>query len=336
MSLSLPKSLAPGRCILFLICLSLTVVLSTSSSEPGVEPLHNQGAQFVPRQIPTSSILPSPSSTPESRTPTTTTTSTTNAPTHTSNTPNENTSTTSTTSQTSAAPKQDSTTTPSQSAPSPPPAQLSSIQSTGADGSPTIIVVTVQASSSTTTSPTPTDTPKDDPSESSGLSTGSIVGLSVAGGIALLGIAAFFVWKFTRKRWSATYDDGKRCDDVVPVIRFIYNGPPQARSSGQTSIVKATLLDRMTIPPLRPFLTVPRFMTKASEVHTATAGWALLSLRSIYTLQTRMQSHHFPISTQINHTVTTRTLVHTATTSTRLLSMRAARARRASGEKRFR
>lgn len=214
MSFSPPRSLAPGRCIVFLICLSLTVVLATSASKPGVEPLAHNGVQFVPRQIPISSVIPS--STPDSQPPTSTSTSPPNEPTHSSNPPTENTSTTSTTSETTTTtttPKQDPTTTspPSQTTFTPPPAQLSSIQSTGSDGSPTVIVVTVVASSSASASPTPTDTPKDDPNESSGLSTGSIVGLSVAGGIALLGIVAFFVWKFTRKRWSATYDDGKRC-----------------------------------------------------------------------------------------------------------------------------
>ena len=34
-----------------------------------------------------------------------------------------------------------------------------------------------------------------------GVSTSTIVGLSVAGGVAVLGIVAFFIWKFTRKRF---------------------------------------------------------------------------------------------------------------------------------------
>jgi hypothetical protein len=52
--------------------------------------------------------------------------------------------------------------------------------------------------------PPPTDTSSD--SDGGGLSTGSIVGLSVSGGIAALGIICFFVWKFTRKRF-ADFDD---------------------------------------------------------------------------------------------------------------------------------
>ena len=42
--------------------------------------------------------------------------------------------------------------------------------------------------------------------DNSGLSTGSIAGLSVSGGIAAIAIILFFVWKFTRKRFS-DFDD---------------------------------------------------------------------------------------------------------------------------------
>ncbi|KAG9315042.1 hypothetical protein JVU11DRAFT_4154 [Chiua virens] len=42
----------------------------------------------------------------------------------------------------------------------------------------------------------------------SGLSTGSIIGLSVSGGIAALAIILFFVWKLTRKRFS-DFDDNE-------------------------------------------------------------------------------------------------------------------------------
>ena len=47
-----------------------------------------------------------------------------------------------------------------------------------------------------------------DNDSSSGVGTGSIVGLSVAGGIALIGVVAFFIWKFTRKRFGDFDDDG--------------------------------------------------------------------------------------------------------------------------------
>lgn len=58
-------------------------------------------------------------------------------------------------------------------------------------------------SSSTSASPTQTGGGN---SDSGGLSTGSIIGMSVAGGVAVIGIIAFFVWKFTRKRF-ADFDD---------------------------------------------------------------------------------------------------------------------------------
>jgi hypothetical protein len=44
---------------------------------------------------------------------------------------------------------------------------------------------------------------------SSGLGTGSIIGLSVAGGIAVIGVIGFFIWKFTRKRFS-DFDDSEK------------------------------------------------------------------------------------------------------------------------------
>ncbi|TFK28192.1 hypothetical protein FA15DRAFT_665688 [Coprinopsis marcescibilis] len=54
--------------------------------------------------------------------------------------------------------------------------------------------------------PAPRQTESVAPTE--GLSTGSIVGMSVAGGLAVIGIIAFFVWKFTRKN-AAAFDDNE-------------------------------------------------------------------------------------------------------------------------------
>jgi hypothetical protein len=208
MPFSLQTSITPGRSIVFLICLSLTVMLSTSSSKTDVEPLILQGARFLPRQnSPSSQIL---SSVQLPSTPTSTSTSRETPTSQSTNTPNETPTTTSTTSEPSTTQRQDtSTTPPPQSQTAPPSIHVSSIQSTGSDGLPTVVVVTVVASSaSSSSSPTPTsDGQAND--DSSGLGTGSIIGLSVAGGIALLGIVAFFIWKFTRKRGLATYDDGE-------------------------------------------------------------------------------------------------------------------------------
>lgn len=214
MTFSLSSSITPGRCIVFLVCLSLTVVLFTSSPRQGVEPLAYHDAQFVPRQNTPSSVIPSVPV--ESRTSTTTTTSQANQPSQpTSNSapnPSTPTSTSAATPTTSRQEPSPTTTQPPQSTTTPPPQQqISSVQSTGADGEPTVVVVTVQVSN-TNASPTPSTPPKESDSDSgsSGLGTGSIIGLSVAGGIALLGIAAFFIWKFTRRHRSSGYDDGEK------------------------------------------------------------------------------------------------------------------------------
>lgn len=65
-------------------------------------------------------------------------------------------------------------------------------------------VITVAASSS----PTPTPSSQPDDNSSSGVGIGTIIGLSVAGGVAAIAILCFFVWKFTRKRFS-DFDDNE-------------------------------------------------------------------------------------------------------------------------------
>src|ERR1700704_3262168 len=71
MTLSLPTYITPGRCIVFLICLSLTIVLLTSPSKPEVEPLTYHDSQFIPRQNPSSIIQSLPIESKPSTTPTT-------------------------------------------------------------------------------------------------------------------------------------------------------------------------------------------------------------------------------------------------------------------------
>jgi len=78
--------------------------------------------------------------------------------------------------------------------------------STGLDGSQVTVTsfVTNSAADATASSATPssTETAKDD----GGIKTSTIIGLSVAGGVALLGVVGFVIWKFTRKRYS-DFDD---------------------------------------------------------------------------------------------------------------------------------
>lgn len=85
---------------------------------------------------------------------------------------------------------------------------ISSPVVTSVDGAFTTVVTVVNPSSSTSSSqPTPSAPPSSD--NSSSLSTGSIIGLSVAGGVAVIGLIAFFIWKLTRKRFS-DFDDGRQ------------------------------------------------------------------------------------------------------------------------------
>ncbi|EMD34002.1 hypothetical protein CERSUDRAFT_117521 [Gelatoporia subvermispora B] len=87
---------------------------------------------------------------------------------------------------------------------------LSTALSTNAQGGVQTITYTVT---------TPVDTPSASASQSAaadqsgnsskGVSTSTIVGLSVAGGVALIGIVAFVVWKFSKKRFSDDFDDSE-------------------------------------------------------------------------------------------------------------------------------
>ena len=76
---------------------------------------------------------------------------------------------------------------------------------TNSDGQVITSYVTVSAStaSSTSSSLAPPNSSSD-----SGVGTGTIIGLSVAGGVAVIAIISFFIWKFTRKRFS-DFDDSK-------------------------------------------------------------------------------------------------------------------------------
>jgi hypothetical protein len=77
---------------------------------------------------------------------------------------------------------------------------------TDEDGQVYTTVVIVSATPSTS-SAAPTNTSD---SSSSSPGKGTFIGLGVAGGIAVLGLAGFLVWKFTQKRFSQFDDDGEK------------------------------------------------------------------------------------------------------------------------------
>ena len=92
----------------------------------------------------------------------------------------------------------------SASASTPPGAAVTSVLATATNAAGQVVtsyIVSTPTVSSAAPPPTGTSNGSD-----SGLSTGSIIGLSVSGGIAALGIIGFFIWKFTRKRF-ADFDD---------------------------------------------------------------------------------------------------------------------------------
>jgi hypothetical protein len=121
----------------------------------------------------------------------------------------------------SSSEQQQPSTQPSRSASAPPAATSSSaslvlrpstsrtkIESTQQDGQVITITSEVVVSVGETPSATPSP-PSQANSGSSGVSTSTIVGLSVAGGLAALGAIAFIAWKLTRKRFSQfDTDDG--------------------------------------------------------------------------------------------------------------------------------
>ena len=63
------------------------------------------------------------------------------------------------------------------------------------------MTVTPSGSSSSASS-TPSQAPDQTPKKSEGISQSTIIGLSVSGGVALIGLISFVIWKFTRKRFT--------------------------------------------------------------------------------------------------------------------------------------
>ncbi|KIK55183.1 hypothetical protein GYMLUDRAFT_76731 [Collybiopsis luxurians FD-317 M1] len=139
-----------------------------------------------------------------------TTTSTTSS---TSQTSHSTTSTTSTSATSTTLTNTSSTSQPTSqpSQPTQTSQSVSVVTSTGSDGGTVVVTETstpTDSSSSASSSATSGADSSNNNNDSSGLGTGSIIGLSVAGGVAVLGIIAFFIWKLTRKRFS-DFDDNE-------------------------------------------------------------------------------------------------------------------------------
>jgi hypothetical protein len=160
-------------------------------------------AQLLPGLLTTTSATPTSSAAVASTSSTlaATSSSATSASTAASHTSSTTSSTSTTSLSTSTSPA--TSTTPS--------VTLTSPLVTSIDGSLVTTVTVVAPSSSTSSSQAApsSSTPPPSNSGSGGLSTGSIIGLSVAGGVAVIGLIAFFVWKLTRKRFS-DFDDGRQ------------------------------------------------------------------------------------------------------------------------------
>ena len=162
-------------------------------------PSSNTPTPSSPTVAPSSSSSPppetSPSSTPQSS-------STPQTSSSTPSTPQQSSSSAPTSTSSSNTPTSTTTSQPSQ------PPVTSAILTTNQGGQTvtSVVVVSDQASSSSSSSSTSTPTPP--PGDSPGISNSTIIGLSVAGGVALMGIIGFFVWKFTRKRRNE-FNDSK-------------------------------------------------------------------------------------------------------------------------------
>ncbi|TFK46089.1 hypothetical protein OE88DRAFT_1668249 [Heliocybe sulcata] len=82
------------------------------------------------------------------------------------------------------------------------------VVTTQSDGEVQTVIVTSTPPAPSSTSSSAADSTGDD-DDSGSNKTSTIIGLSVAGGVALIGLIAFFVWKFTRKRAVDEFDDGE-------------------------------------------------------------------------------------------------------------------------------
>ncbi|KAA1467734.1 hypothetical protein DENSPDRAFT_856861 [Dentipellis sp. KUC8613] len=216
----------PFKCLTFLVALSCLLVfalvprydlLDEGESphfargllDPTTPAAQQQSQAPASPSAPASSPSPSPTSSPPpssiSSSPPTSQAASQSAPPSSTPAPTSN-----APSSTPPASNQDSQTA-SQPANTPPPQESSSaVVFTGSGGErQTSIVIITQTPTDTGSSASPSSTSdNDDSGGSSGISSSTIIGISVAGGVAVIGIVAFFVWKFTRKRFSE-FDDNE-------------------------------------------------------------------------------------------------------------------------------
>ncbi|KLO17433.1 hypothetical protein SCHPADRAFT_868244 [Schizopora paradoxa] len=192
------RPLRRPRLLLLLVC----IVVAISGRVEGVDA---RDAVLLRRQT-----LVDPFPTVASSDTATSTSTTTSSTSTTSTSTTSTSSTTSTTSTSSTSSTTSSTSTTSTSTTAAQPTSNTADSTTVVTGNTSTATVTLPpggTSSSTSTSATSTPTSDQDNSDdSSGVGTGTIVGLSVAGGIAVLGVVGFLVWKFTRKR-GVDFDD---------------------------------------------------------------------------------------------------------------------------------
>ncbi|PIL35371.1 hypothetical protein GSI_02097 [Ganoderma sinense ZZ0214-1] len=128
----------------------------------------------------------------------TTSTSTTSTSTTSTSTTSTSTSTTSDTStSTTASP---TSTQPTSTAPTSPPAQ--STITTESGGVAVTVTFTPSGSSSSATGSPTQGADNAAGSKTQGISKSTIIGLAVSGGVALIGLISFVIWKFTRKRFT--------------------------------------------------------------------------------------------------------------------------------------
>jgi len=197
-----------------------------------------------PPDTATTQTTPTTSSPPPPPTQTTPTTSSTS------------TSAQSVTTTTATTPSSTSTTPTSTSVPSttaPPVASTRSV-STNQNGQLTTVTVQVpgaSSSSSTSTSATASSTADSD-STSSGPSEGTYIGLGVAGGVALLGLVGFIVWKFTQKRFSQFDDDGADINWPMPKEALVAPTAPAMSAANTTTSSVDLTADPYAVPPLPP------------------------------------------------------------------------------------